>query len=79
MPLHSLMFMFTSVESGTIISLALGFDLPDEDDCLLGDSVRFDHECPCLIKESEVFGVDTFVEIVFGGVGLQVDVLAVYQ
>ena len=70
MPLHPLMFMLTSVKSGTVISLALGIDLPDEYDCLLGDSVRFDHECPSFIKESEVLGVDTFVEIFFSCVGL---------
>jgi hypothetical protein len=44
MSLHPLMFMFTSVKSGTFISIALEDDLPDEYDCLLGDSVRFNHE-----------------------------------
>jgi hypothetical protein len=50
MPLHPLMFMFTSVKSGTSISYALEDDLPDEYDCLFRHGIRFDHECPSFVE-----------------------------
>lgn len=65
MPLHSFVFMFAGIKSGT-----------DEYDRPLWICSSFVHEHFCFFEQGSVFGVDTGIEICFGNIRLEVDIFA---